>query len=102
MTIIAINTVQPRHITVGAMKDRLGMDALALSVSTHDACVAVKEMLYDRQYVDLDSQKTSNLLDLLIATSQPATNAMFPGSGPMTSGKKANILGAVVLDSERP
>lgn len=98
----APQALPPRHITVGAVKDRLGMDALAISVSTHDACRAVKEMMYDRQFVDLDSDKTASLLDLLIAAGQPEANPMFPGSGPMTEEKKNAVLSGEVLDSERP
>lgn len=91
-----------RQITVGAFKDRLGVDALALATSTNEVCRAAKEMLYDRKFVDLDAPMTNMLLDMLIASSQPAANPLFPGSGPITSSKKTQILGAAVNDNERP
>lgn len=92
----------PPHVSVGAFKDRLGMDAHAIAVSTHPACVAAREALVGRKYVDLVRPDVAALLDLLIATNQPAANALFPGSGPITAEKKAAILTAPVLGSERP
>lgn len=81
-----------RHIYVGAFKDRLGMDALAIAASTHPICQAVKEMLRDRKYVDLNDSRTAALLDMLIATGQPEETAYFPSAGPITPEKKAVIL----------
>ena len=91
-----------RHVSVGAFKDRLGMDAHAIAVSTHPACVAAREALVGRKWVDLDRPDVAALMDLLIATTQPTANALFAGCGPMTAEKKATILGSPVLDSERP
>lgn len=85
----------------GPFKDRLGMDALAIAASTHDACKAVIAMLNNRKYVDLQGTSTSNLLDLLIATAQPTANPMFAGSGPMTPAKKNTILNTPVTSAEK-
>ncbi|MCU0957824.1 MAG: hypothetical protein MUF55_11045 [Hydrogenophaga sp.] len=84
----------------GPFKDRLGVDALALAVSTHPVCVAAMEMLRDRKYVDLRNPKTIALMDMLIAAGQPSAHPAFPGSGPMTPEKKAAVLGAPATDAE--
>lgn len=86
---------------VGRFKSRLGMDALAIGASDHGACRAVKEVLYDQKYVDLKGPETASLFAILIATAQPAANAMFPGSGPMTPAKIASIIGVKPSDEER-
>ena len=91
-----------RHISIGAFKDRLGMDALAIAVSTHPVCVALREMLYDRRWIDLDRPDAGRFLDMLVAANEPAANPLFPGSGPMTPKKRAQILDAPVQDAERP
>ena len=85
----------------GPFKDRLGVDGLAIGASTHPACLAAKEMLYDRKYVDLKGAQAAALLDMLIATAQPAANAIFPGSGPMTADKKAAILNTPISDEDK-
>lgn len=85
----------------GPFKDRLGMDAHALAASTHPVCVAAREALADRVYVSLKNPKTVALLDMLIATAQPAASPYFPGSGPMTAEKKAAILGVPATEAER-
>lgn len=92
----------PAWITTGALKDRLGVDALAISASSNPVCVAVKEMLYDRKYVDLVAEVTSVLFDMLIAANEPAANPIFTGSGPMTAAKKARILNVNIANEERP
>lgn len=79
-------------IYVGAFKDRLGIDGLAIGASTHPVCQAAKEMLRDRQYIDLNDGKTTQLLDMLIAVGQPEASPYFPGAGPLTDAKKAAIL----------
>lgn len=84
----------------GPFKDRLGMDGLAIAASTHPVCVAAREMLVGRLYIDLKNPKTEALLDMLIAAQQPAPSPYFPGSGPMTAEKKAAILGAPASDAE--
>ena len=89
------------QIDVGPFKDRLGMDALAIGSSDNAACRAVKEMMYDRKYIDLKGAQTASMLDLLIATAQPTINPMFAGSGPMTLVKKAAILNTPTTDAER-
>ena len=92
----------PRHLSVGAFKDRLGMDALAMAVSSHPVCVAVREMLYDRKLVDLDRPDLQAFLGMLMAAGQPEENPVFPGAGPMTEAKIAAILAAPIQDMERP
>lgn len=96
-------TEDPRiwWLDVGPFKDRLGMDTLAIAASSHPVCLAVKEMLYDRKYIDLRDPKVTQLLDILIATSQPDTSPYFPGSGPMTAQKKDIIINAPTTESER-
>jgi hypothetical protein len=93
---------RPNHITVGSLKDRMGMDALAIAVSSHPVCVALREMLYDRKFIDLDRPQTSQFLDMLINASQPAADPNFPGSGPMTEAKKSLILSTNIQEMERP
>ena len=58
-------------------------------------------MLYDRMYVGLQDPRTATMLDLLIATGQPAAHPMFAGSGPMTAAKKAAILTTPTSEDER-
>lgn len=95
--------VRPQHISVGAFKRRLGMDAMSIANSTHPVCIALRELLYDQPYVDLsEGGELDKYLDMLIAVSQPDAHPMFPGSGPMTAEKKAAILGAPIQDRERP
>jgi hypothetical protein len=88
-------------IDVGPFKDRLGMDALAIAASSHDACKAVIEMLNGRKYVDLKDSKTTMLLGILQATNQPAANAIFAGSGPITAGKITAITTTPTTEAER-
>lgn len=92
----------PNHITVGALKDRMGMDALAISVSTNPICIALKEMLYDRKFVDLDRPQVGQFFDMLISANQPEANPLFPGSGPITTQKKEQYLSKTILQIERP
>ena len=94
---------EDKRIHVGAFKARLGVDALAIAVSSHPVCVALREMLYDQDKgVALDSPTLSMYLDMLISSDQPEASAYFPGSGPMTAEKKANILNAPILEGEKP
>lgn len=88
-------------VDTGPFRDRMGMDALAIGASTHDACKGVSSMLSDRQYVGLKDPRTAAMLDILIATNQPAANPIFPGSGPMTAAKKAAILNTPTTEYER-
>lgn len=88
------------HLYPGPFKDRLGVDGLAIAASTHPICVAAREMLVGRLYIDLKNPKTEALLDMLIAAQQPAPSPYFPGSGPMTAEKKAAILGTLASDAE--
>lgn len=99
---LAAPTPDVRRVSIGAFKDRLGMDAHAIAVSAHPACVAAREAIVGRKWVDLGGPTTSWLFDLLIFVSQPVANPMFPGSGPMTLAKKTAILSAPVLESELP
>ena len=93
---------RPRQISVGAFKDRLGVDALAIAVSAHPVCVAVREMLYDRKAVDLGRPDAAAFLGMLAAAGQPEASPLFPGSGPMTQDKITAILSAPIRDEERP
>lgn len=95
--------LDPRYfwIDVGRFNARLGVDAMAIAASTHDACKAAVALLGMSKFADLKGPELSNMLNLLIATGQPAANPIFPGSGPMTLGKKAIILNPVTTDYER-
>jgi hypothetical protein len=101
--VVPVAAPDPRlwHIDVGPFKDRLGMDALAIAASDHGACRAVIEMLNGRKFVSLTDPKTASLMDILIATSQPTANPMFPGSGPLTAAKKLAILTTETTEEER-
>lgn len=88
-------------IDVGPFKDRLGVDGMAISVSSNDVCRAVLAQIQDRKYIDLRSPHLSAALDLLIAHGQPEANATFPGSGPITAEKKAMLLAPPTLETER-
>ncbi len=88
-------------IDVGPLKDRLGMDALALAASNDGVCKAVIEMLNGRKYGDLKDLRLANLLGLLAANNQPAADARFPSSGPMTPAKIAVILTTATTEDER-
>lgn len=92
---------QARIITKGAWLSRMGMDGLAIAGSTHPVCIAVSTALGLQRCVDLDHPETAQLLDLLIASSQPAASGMFPGSGPVTPAKKTAWLSANPTDAER-
>ena len=81
-----------RQITVGDFKDRLGANALAIAVSTHPICIALKEMLYDRGMVDLDSTQLYDYLMLLVNNNLPEADPNFPGSGPLTLAAVKQIL----------
>lgn len=91
-----------RYITVGAFKDRLGVNALALAVSVNPVCVAMREMLYDRSFVDLDRADLRSYLMMLVNNNLPEARPEFPGSGPLTEQMVDDILGAPVQDYERP
>jgi len=78
------------------------MDALAIASSSHAACLALRGILEDRTYVDLDRADLPVLLGMLQTAGQPAANAMFPGAGPITNEKIITLLTSPVLDSERP
>lgn len=101
--VVPVAVADPRlwWVDVGPFKDRLGVDAMALGASTHDACKAVTELLNGRRYVDLKDPKTLQMLGLLQATAQPAANAMFAGSGPMTAAKILAITNTPTVDAER-
>lgn len=88
-------------IDVGPFKDRLGADALAIAASSHDACKACIEMLNGRLYIDLAGPQVAALLGMLSATSQPAANVIFSGSGPMTPAKITTITTTPTTEAER-
>lgn len=94
---------RPRHITEGAWKDRLGFALVAgIASSTHPICLGLKEMLNNRRHVDLDRPDLPVLLGNMVALSLPAPIEGLPGSGPITAEKVAEVLGAPVLEEERP
>ncbi len=90
-----------KWISVGSFKDRLGSDAMAIAVSSHDVCRAAIETLNGREYVDLANEGLIGLLALMVATEQPTANALFPNSGPMTEEKVKAILETPTTESER-
>lgn len=94
--------IEPKIITVGAFKDRLGINALALAVSANPVCVAMREMLYDRSFVDLDRADLRSYLMMLVNNNLPEARPEFPGSGPLTEQMVDDILGAPVEIYERP
>jgi hypothetical protein len=81
-----------RIISVGEFKDRLDWSALAIAVSTHPICVALREMLYDRPGVDLDSPRLYAYLMLLVNNNLPEADTNFPGSAPLTVDDVKRIL----------
>lgn len=85
----------------GPFKDRLGMDAPAIYASSHDACKGVVGMVSGRKYIDLKDPRIAAMMNVLIATAQPATNPVWPGSGPMTVAKRDAILNTPTTEYER-
>ena len=88
-------------IDVGPFKDRLGMDAPAIYASTHDACKGVVGLVEGRKYINLKDPRIAQMMGVLIATAQPAANAVWPGSGPMTAAKRDSILNTPTVEDER-
>lgn len=88
-------------VDVGPFKDRLGMDAPAIYASNHDACKGLVGMLEGRKYIDLKDPRIASMLGVLIATAQPAANAVWPGSGPMTTAKRDAIVNTPTTEFER-
>lgn len=86
---------------VGPFYDRLGPDAIAIAASDHGACKAVQTLTGVRRYIDLKDLRVASMIDMLIATAQPAAQAWAPGSGPMTPEKKAAILTTPTTEYER-
>lgn len=91
----------PPHISVGAFKDRLGANALSIAVSTHPVCIALREMLYDRKFVDLSRSDVRGMLMLLVSNSLPDAIEFFPGSGPLTAQQVDDILTTPIQPLER-
>lgn len=92
-----------RRITEGAWKDRLGLGLVtAIAVSTHPLCVGMREMLNNRQHVDLDRPDLPVMLGMAVAQGLPAPIDGLEDSGPLTTEKVAQVLGAPVRDEERP
>lgn len=88
-------------VDVGPFYDRFGVDALAIAASDHGACKAVQTLTGVRKYIDLRDPRVANMIDMLIATAQPAAQPWAPGSGPMTADKKAAILTTPTTEYER-
>ncbi|PZP30447.1 MAG: hypothetical protein DI603_15090 [Roseateles depolymerans] len=62
----------------------------------------MREMLSNRQHVDLDRDDLPVMLGLAVAAGLPTPIAGLPDSGPLTAEKVAEVLNAPVLDRERP
>lgn len=93
----------PRHITEGAFKDRLGFALVTgIAASTHPVCLGLREMINNRNFIDLDRADLPVLLGQMVALSLPVAIPGIDGSGPLTSEKVTAVLGAAVQDSERP
>lgn len=93
----------PRHITLGALQKRMGaMRVFALDTSAHPVCVALRSYLGRLTYIDLGDPDLRPMLQMLVATQQPAANAVFPGSGPLSEGDVEAIITAPVQEGERP
>jgi len=88
-------------IDVGPFKDRLGMDAPAIYASSHDACKGVVGLVEGRKYINLKDPRIAQMMGVLIATAQPAANAVWLGSGPMTTAKRDAILNTPTVEDER-
>ena len=88
-------------VDVGPFYDRFGADALAIAASDHGACKAVQTLTGVRKYIDLKDHRVAAMIDMLIATAQPAAQPWAPGSGPMTAAKKAAILTTPTTEVER-
>lgn len=88
-------------VDVGPFKDRLGMDAPAIYASTHDACKGVVGLVEGRKYINLKDPRIAAMMQVLIATAQPAASAVWPGSGPMTAAKRDAILNTPTAEDER-
>ena len=86
---------------VGPFYDRFGADAVAIAASDNGACKAVQTLTGVRKYVDLKDPRIGQMIDMLIATAQPAAQPWAPGSGPMTLEKKAAILTTPTTEYER-
>lgn len=88
-------------VDVGPFYDRFGPDALAIAASDHGACRAVQTLTGVRKYIDLKDPRVAAMIDMLIATNQPAAQPLAPDSGPMTAEKKAAILTTPTTEYER-
>ena len=86
---------------VGPFYDRFGADAIAIAASDNGACKAVQTLTGVRKYVDLKDPRIGQMIDMLIATAQPAAQPWAPGSGPMTVEKKEAILTTPTTEYER-
>lgn len=93
----------PRRITLGALQKRIGpMKVFAIDTSTHPVCVALRSYLSRLTFVDLDDPDLSPMLGMLVSAVQPASNPVFPGSGPLTASDVAQIIGGQVQPQEAP
>ena len=88
-------------LDVGPFYDRFGTDAVAIASSDHGACKAVQTLTGVRKYIDLKDPRIGQMIDMLIATAQPAAQPWVPGSGPMTVEKKEAILTTPTAEHER-
>jgi hypothetical protein len=92
---------QYHWIDTGPWRDRFGIDWLAITSSSNELCKAAAQLWIDRKYINLKDARNAQVLDAMIATSQPAANVLFDGSGPMTVDKKNAILNPVTTEYER-
>ena len=93
----------PRHITEGAFKDRLGFALVTgIAASTHPVCIGLREMVNNRNFIDLDRADLPALLGQMVTLSLPTAIPGVDGSGPLTSGKVTAVLTDAIQEGERP
>lgn len=78
------------------------MNTFAIDTSTDPICVALRSYLNRLSYIDLNNPDLPAMLGMLVQANQPAANASFPGSGPLTVEKVQEIISAEVQEIERP
>lgn len=89
-------------IDLGPFQDRFDQDWPVIASSSDRECIAfMNAVINNRKYINLKDPRVANAIDMLIASNQPVTWALFPTSGPMTPAKKAAILDYHTTEYER-